>query len=515
MISNKVLLLEVDKRLRLSRARTLSREGYAVTSVSSIDKAIKAVHRQSYELFIVNVEAPELLNLLCAHFPPEISALIVVTKDNVKKTAECSGTGARSFLIQPFGAAEFRDTVAKTISEARLVKEVFRNKILTNMEQTNRSLASSDGVERLFKHVVEVSASGSKADYVSLAVKDEWSGKLVSKEEWGNPEPTWQKIRQQIMNISKPLVIDETVKNHARLCRAMKDAGISAVFHLPIMTKRIMIGAIHHFKVTDGVRFTPGDLNFSSMIGQWCSIILENASLHGSVQRQRLHLEKLLHEIAITRESERRRVAIDIHDGVVQWMVGASYSIKVCSTLISESKFADLECELSRIRDILLRSIKKLRHTIVNLRSLPLEEVGLITAIHRATESLIQKGIRCYTEVDQILPTLTFAEESNIYWIVQEALTNIRNHSKTGEISLHIRGRGNIISVEISDTGHGFNLDQVMNNTILLEHMGLQGMRERAELLGGFLNIDSKPGEGTSVSFSFPVASLVAKKVGV
>ncbi len=54
-----------------------------------------------------------------------------------------------------------------------------------------------------------------------------------------------------------------------------------------------------------------------------------------------------------------------------------------------------------------------------------------------------------------------------------------------------------------------------MNSTIPLEHMGLQSMRERAELLGGFLNIDSKPGEGTSVSFSFPVASLVAKKIGV
>jgi two-component system nitrate/nitrite sensor histidine kinase NarX len=96
------------------------------------------------------------------------------------------------------------------------------------------------------------------------------------------------------------------------------------------------------------------------------------------------------------------------------------------------------------------------------------------------------------------LPELTIAQQKTFYWIIQESLTNIRRHSQANSVKLLIKYVDNSLSIYVNDNGKGFNPDQVMK-TLPLGHMGLQGMKERAELLDGCLDIDSKPGKGTSI----------------
>jgi signal transduction histidine kinase len=515
MGSGRVLILESNRRLRLSRTRTLSGEGYYVTGVSSVENAAKAAKRQSYELLIIRVEEPELLNMLLAQLPPEMSVLIIAAEGIASKTAECSGIGIHSFLIQPFSMNKFKGSVAQAIDRAHLVKDGLQTKILANLEHANRLLASETEIDKFFKLIVETSATGTKADYVSLSIKDETTGMFVVKAQQGDYKPTWKNICQQVTKIGKPILLDETARNHSCLHNLMTEAEISAMLCVPLIIKENVIGAINHIKVTKETRFTTADLDFTSILSWWGSIALENAKLFSSIQMQRLHLEKLLHEISLAQENERKRVAIEIHDGVAQWMVGAFYDIKACSTLISESRFADLELELAKIRNTLQRSIKELRRAIADLRPPPLEEVGLATALHQVAKVLNEEGIRCYIEVDENLPKLTFAEESTTYWIVQEALTNIRNHSEASDVSLHIQFGDDTVSVEISDNGQGFNPDEVMDSEIPLGHMGLLGMKERAELLGGYLSINSRPRKGTSIYFTFPVSPRVTMKAKV
>lgn len=503
----KILILEADRRLRLSRASALLREGYYVTSVSSVEKAAKAAKHQSYELLITSVAEPELLNMLLARFPPEMGVLIIATEDTISKTAECSGTGIHAFLIQPFSVNKLKDTLAQTLDRTHAVTEGVRSKILTTLGYANRLLASEAEMDKFFRLVVEISAADTKSDYVSLSIKDEATGKLVIKAQVGDHKPSWKKICQQVTKIGEPILLDETTQNHSRLHRLMTEAGISGMLCVPLVIKGGVSGTINHIKTTKSGRFTSSDLNLASILGWWSSIALENASLFGSVHRQRLHLEKLLHEISVAQENERKRIAIEVHDGAVQWLVGASYAIKACRTLVLESRFADLELELAKTGQMLQRGIKELRRAIANLRPLPLEGVGLTAGLRQTGEALNEEGIRCHTEVDGKLPKLTFAEENTIYWIVHEALTNIRKHSKATEASVRMQFRDGRVSVDISDNGQGFNPNQVMNSAIPLEHMGLLGMKERAQLLGGYLSINSNLGQGTSISFILPISS--------
>ena len=483
MRSGKVLILESNEHLSSSWTRTLSREGYSVTVSSSVKEAVEEAEQQSYELLVIHAEEPELIDMLLPQFPPEVSILIITTEDAVSGIVEGLGTGIHSFLIQPFSLSKFKKVVAQTMDRTRSVAESLGSKVLTTLEQANHLLDSEVEMDQFFKLIVEMSATGTGADYVSLAIRNEMTGKFVINAEQGKSKPAWASICQELMEIGEPILLDETTQNHSLLHRLMVEAGISAVLCIPLTIKGNVIGAMNHVKIANTGQFASGDLNFASILAWWISIAIENTRLFSRVQKQRLHVDELLDEISRAQENERKRVAIQIHDGVAQWMVGASYSIKACSTLISESRIAELETELYKIEKTLQRSVKELRRTIANLRP---------------------------TEVDGQCPKLSFAEETTTYWIVQEILTNIRNHSKASDVHLRIQFSDTAVSVEVTDNGQGFNPDEVLSSVVPLEHMGLVGMKERARLLGGSLIINSNPGQGTSIDFTFPISSRVA-----
>lgn len=365
MRSERILIVEADKRLRLSRVDVLTQDGYSVTGVATIEKAVRVAREEPLELLIIGGEQPVLLDALPGQFPPEMSILMIVPENTVGRVTENAGTGTCSFLIPPVTPRRLKERVARVIDNARQVKESIRGELLTS---------------------------------------------------------------------------------------------------------------------------------------------LENSRISGSGKKQYLQMQRLLQEISTAQENERRRVAVEIHDGVAQWMVGASYGIKACSILVSELRLDDLQRELAETGQAVQRSIKELRRTIANLRPLPLEELGLVAAIRQVATTLAEDGIICNTEVDVDLPRLSIPEETTTYRIIQEMLNNVRRHSGASEVTVHMQYQDGMYSVAVSDNGQGFAPEEVLNNEMSAMHMGLIGMKERAGLLGGYLTIDSSHGKGTAMRFSFPVS---------
>jgi len=225
------------------------------------------------------------------------------------------------------------------------------------------------------------------------------------------------------------------------------------------------------------------------------------------VEEQHRQIQGLLHELSVAQQSERKRLGITIHDGVAQWMTAAFYGINTCDALLSESRLGELGTELARVRKILRRSVTELRRAIADLRPLPLEELGLIAAICKTAETLEEEGIACHAEFDGDVPELTFTEETSTYWVVQEVLTNVRNHSEAANVKLRVRFREDRVSVQVNDDGQGFEPGETENGETGRQRMGLVGMQERVKLLGGHLTIDSGRGRGTTIAFSFPTSS--------
>ena len=212
---------------------------------------------------------------------------------------------------------------------------------------------------------------------------------------------------------------------------------------------------------------------------------------------------QILEEVHLARENERRRLSAEIHDGVVQWMVGALYRINAYRQDISPLTSGDLGDELTNIATTLKRSVGELRRIIADLRPPSLEKLGLVPALHQAMSSLEEDGITCHFESYGEPPKLTPCEEKAVFGIAQEALNNIRKHSGASSAHLHLWFQDDTVSMEVIDNGRGFSPEDMIDNRVRPDHIGLLSMKDRAELIGACLEIDSHSVEGTSISFTF------------
>lgn len=205
-------------------------------------------------------------------------------------------------------------------------------------------------------------------------------------------------------------------------------------------------------------------------------------------------------EVRRARQEERLRLSAEIHDGAVQWLVGALYSVKACRSQAGTG--AGLEQELINIQSSLTRGLSELRRLISELRPLPLEETGLVAAIREKAARLQGAGIDCHLDVIGVLPQLTSSEEQAVFGVVQEAMANARTHARASRIDVRLLC-GETIHAEVVDNGRGFVLPAALDNCDRPEHIGLSLMRDRARALRARLDVKSQPGRGTAVSLTF------------
>jgi signal transduction histidine kinase len=355
--------------------------------------------------------------------------------------------------------------------------------------------------------IIERFIASIDADGALLLVRDEASGTYFIRSQAGNVQPGWERLCQSLPKTIMPTRYNASKDNE--LDRRLTAAGISAVLYVPVVVEGEVAGQLYIIRTAGKPVFTAIDLEFAATLGKLSQPIIENTELSRKCDQQSLQMDILLREMSAAYEAERKRVANEIHDTVAQWMVGASYGIRVCGALISAARFSELEQELNKVENVLHMSIKELRRVIANLRTSPLKQLGFVGALQRMVETLGEEGITLHLDVDPGLPKLGAHEETTTYLIIQEALNNVRKHSQANGVKLSVRCHDDTIAVEISDDGQGFDVKEVMNSAVPLEHIGFQSMRERAEMLGGHLDIASEPGKGTSLAFTFPVFGAI------
>jgi signal transduction histidine kinase len=209
----------------------------------------------------------------------------------------------------------------------------------------------------------------------------------------------------------------------------------------------------------------------------------------------------LMSEMLRSHERDRRLIAYEIHDGPVQDVTGAQMHLEslLCTSEVPPGPARHkLELALSLVR----KAVRESRELIGGLRPPILDESGVVSAIeHLIDDQRADDGpsieLKVHVQFDRLEPLL----EGTIYRIVQEAITNVRRHSKSDRAEIRLVQVDDRIQLEIRDGGVGFNPADVQQ-----KRLGLQGIRERARLLHGRAAIDSAPGKGTRVFVDLPVA---------
>jgi signal transduction histidine kinase len=209
---------------------------------------------------------------------------------------------------------------------------------------------------------------------------------------------------------------------------------------------------------------------------------------------ERRRTEETLQEI---RDSERRRIARDLHDGVLQDL---SYTAAAMGLIMLEVEGTELEGELQSTTDAVRRAAQGLRDAVNDLR---LEE-DRDRPFPELVKSLVRRN-RARTpdceitlEVEDEFPSTPLGETgAQLSRVVQEAITNARRHSGARTVSVTLKTEGEDLVAEVSDDGRGIGPDTTPG-------VGLSGMRERAAIIGGTLTIDSEAGRGTRVNLRAP-----------
>ncbi len=215
-------------------------------------------------------------------------------------------------------------------------------------------------------------------------------------------------------------------------------------------------------------------------------------------------LRSMAHKVVLSQETERSRVARELHDGVSQWLASVKFVFESALVQLERGTgdaAATLRNGLAQMRGV-MADVRRISH---DLRPTLLDDLGLSSALEQiAREFGERSGIAVQTQLDA-LPQIPEAAATAMFRVVQEALGNIAKHADAKRVSLQLRYSDAGLELQLHDDGRGFDVGDKLRQA--REGLGLSNMRERMETLGGQFSILSQAG-ATVLSASLPAAAL-------
>jgi signal transduction histidine kinase len=291
--------------------------------------------------------------------------------------------------------------------------------------------------------------------------------------------------------IDDPEVEQEVLRDFSARARLpMPSSGV----YVPLLLRERAIGVIAiHDKIRspypDDLRFSAEDVQLAEALAARAAVAVD---LSHRVQRDALR------RVVQAQEAERTRIARELHDETGQALTSILLGLRAAE----EARDDDARrAALATLRELATGTLHDVRRLAVELRPKALDDFGLVAALERLIDGFRERTrleIEFEARLSERLPRDT---EIALYRIVQEALTNIVKHAEAHRVSILLGRKDGSVTAVIEDDGRGFALQRAL----LGDGLGLVGMKERMELLGGRLTIESSRGRGTTLFAEVPL----------
>jgi two-component system sensor histidine kinase DegS len=204
-------------------------------------------------------------------------------------------------------------------------------------------------------------------------------------------------------------------------------------------------------------------------------------------------------------ESERQRLARQMHDGPAQRLTNLILQAEICERLF-DSDPGQARKELSNLKDAVTSTFQRTRDFIVTLRPMMLDDLGLLATLRRYIENF-EKNSNVSANVSSTGQERRYPPyyEITVFRVIQEALNNVQEHANASHVHIALDFQSSEVTATIEDDGSGFDVANAIESARERKALGLVSMQERAEMLGGSLEIDSSIGRGTRVKLSLPI----------
>ena len=382
-------------------------------------------------------------------------------------------------------------------------------------------MADAEQEARLLSRIIEVISAGldldeivqsvaalvtdaTETDVCFVLILDDSGRRLVLR---GATPPFHQMARRIELNLTEgvsgwvathgePAVIVDNKLSDPRYkyIAALRGEDFTSMASVPIAVRPGNLVGVLNVHTRRKREFTDSDVELLRSVAG----LIENARLHRRLAEREAALERFTERIVLVQEAERRRLAGEIHDGISQRIVSLAFHLSAAADTLSTDA-GRAAGQIAKARELAEAALDETRLAIEGLRPPVLDDLGLAASLESLARSFPQLEVRVSAQ-SRRLPEHV---ETAVYRVAQEALQNVAKHSGARFATVGLTIRDDQLVLEISDDGRGFD-PSAPDRDGRTGH-GLRGMRERAELLGGRLELRSHRTRGTTLRLRIPV----------
>jgi PAS domain S-box-containing protein len=280
-------------------------------------------------------------------------------------------------------------------------------------------------------------------------------------------------------------------------------SGLHGGFAFPVLVGSTVAGVLE-FLSEDEV--PPGDDLVAVMggIGAQLGRVIERAQAERHLRHYADRLESLSRRLIEAQETERRHVARELHDEIGQSLTALKLNLQTVDRGADDERAAVIEESIALAE----RTLQQTRDLSLDLRPALLDDLGLVPALRWYLDRQGRRaGFSTEFAADDLGDSVPPEVATTCFRIAQEALTNVARHARTTHVVMQLLRRADALELVVRDAGRGFDRETTFARAEQGGSLGLLGMRERAALVGGTLDIDSAPGRGTAVRVVLPLAT--------
>ena len=403
-----------------------------------------------------------------------------------------------SSSVISYGGGKALCVIVHDITERKRSAERLQRSLdaLLGLYEAGQILSSSLEREEIGSRLLEIASRVSNLTAAVISIPDE-DGQLRIWRSSGL-EGLWRQARFAPEAVAARQKVLETGKYQAGRLQQPEDSNESQLvsLNLPLLVRGRLIGVLEAYG-PEALMERQYEETLISLANQGASA-LENARLYAELTERENRLQDLLRKLITAQEEERRKVSYEVHDGLAQTAAGAHQLLQAFARQHPPDSEKGRK-DLSRVLQLVQQTVGEARYVIADLRPTALDDFGLAAAVRLQVEKISAQGSKVdYEEAlgDERLPSEV---ETALFRVAQEALTNVHKHAPSARVRITLRRLNDSVRLQVRDWGPGFNPERITDGGGPGERLGLSSMRERVALLGGPLEVHSRPGEGTEV----------------
>ena len=382
------------------------------------------------------------------------------------------------------------------------------------------AIAAERSLPRLLQRIVDAAREVTGARYGALRVAGNSGGLVefitsgITDEERARigPLPVGHGLLGAILRGTSALRVDRIDQHPLAHGFPPHHPSMTSFLGAPILLRGRNLGNLYLTNKQGGDAFTEEDERLLLVLAAHAAIAIDGALLHQQTNEtlaQRVRelaaaneqLQRLTSLVIDAQEEERRRISRELHDETAQALTSVLVRMRL---LVRQAVKEEVREGLLELLDVTAAALDGVRRMAIDLRPSTLDDLGLVPAVESYAREFGERwGISVRVRAQRDGKRLPRDRELIVYRVVQEALTNVAKHAGATMVEIELRTEGGHLIATMRDNGHGFNVTEKLGSRE--RGLGLFGMQERAHLAGGYLDLHSEVGAGTTVTLVVPL----------